>query len=127
MAVQVQHFAVTIPAGTAIATPQTTNLEVGIWVVDEIDVDVPPGCNGVVGFQLAMGGQQVIPYNVGTWGVFNDRHLTYPLTDAPTSGAWQLIGYNLGNFPHTLQVTFYLDLTEIPAPAYTPVSALGGS
>lgn len=110
MADQVQQFACTIPVGTPISAPVVFNFNLGTFTVDEIDVKVPDGCNGAVGFRIAAAGTQLIPFNVGAWAVFSGDYLTYPLTGQHNSGAWQLQGYNLGGFAHTLQVTFHLQL-----------------
>lgn len=108
MADQVQQFACTIPPNTPISAPVTFPLNVGVFVVDEIDVKVPAGCNGFVGFRIGSAGTQLIPFTPGSWAVFNDDLLQFPLTNQHDSGAWQLIGYNTGNFQHTLQVVFHL-------------------
>ena len=44
---------------------------------------------------------------------------------ANTSGAWQLIGYNTGTFPHTIEVRFLVDLPVDTAElgAFHPISA----
>jgi len=76
--------------------------------VDRVDVLVPPGNNGQVGFQIANAGIPVIPYNTGAFLFANGELLAMPLIGAITSGSWQLIAYNTGQFDHKLFVRFYL-------------------
>lgn len=114
MSLQVQHFPVTIPTGVAIATPQVTQLQLGVFQVDWVEVEVPAGVNGVVGFYVASSGQQVVPFRKGSapiWVRTTDTIKHWDLVEAPTSGDWQLVAYNIGGYPHLLQVTFGVELT----------------
>lgn len=110
MAREVQAFQVTIPAGTAKASPQTTALTMPARIVREVEVLVPPGPRGNVGFQLAMAGNQLLPYTAGTFLVTDNEVLRWPLEGYPDSGAWQLIAYNTGIFDHTLYLRFLVDI-----------------
>lgn len=114
MTVQVQHFPITVPVGTAIATPQVAQMQLGVFQVDWVEVEVPDGVNGVVGFYVASSGQQVVPFRAGAnpiWVITNNAVKHWDLIDAPTSGDWQLVAYNLGGYAHLLQVTFGVELT----------------
>lgn len=123
MARQVYSFAVTVAAHTPMATPAVTNLALPVLEVAEVRVRVPPGPSGQVGFALAVGGSQIIPYQGGQWIVANDEVLDWPLEDFPESGAWSLMAYNVGSFRHTLQVAFYLALlAPVAAPVIQPLS-----
>lgn len=118
MATQYRSFEITIPTGSTRAAPVIFPMIFPSFVVLSIDVYVPPGPLGQMGFQIASSRQQVIPWNAGQWIVANADYLTFPVTDAPNSGDWQLIAYNTGAFPHTIWVRFALD--PIPLPV-TPV------
>lgn len=109
MPVQVQHFACTVPPGTPVASPVTIPTELGIFQVTFIEVNVPSGFNGQVGFYIASSGQQVLPFRSGAtpnWLILNDTEKHWDLEDQPDSGDWAIVAYNTGNFPHTLYVTF---------------------
>lgn len=110
MVAEIYAFDVVIPASTAIATPQTSALTIPSRIVRQIDVIVPNGVRGNVGFRVAMNGQQVIPVNAGKWIVTDGEKISWPITGAPDSGAWQLIAYNTGIYDHTLEVRFQVDL-----------------
>jgi hypothetical protein len=119
MARQVQSFAVTVPAGTLNTAPATFDVSFPPRVVTEIEVLVPPGPRGEVGFQVAMAGKQVIPDTEGAFIVTDDEVIHWPLDGQPDSGAWQVIAYNTGTYNHTLYFRFLVDLTQ-QAPDSTP-------
>lgn len=112
MAAEVRNFAVTIPAGTLVSAPATIALTMPPRIVLGVNVRVPPGPRGEVGWALAAAGVAVLPWNAGAWIVTDDESIDWPLSQQIDSGAWQLIAYNTGVFPHTLYVTFMLDLPQ---------------
>lgn len=114
---EVYRFAVTVPAGTLQAAPQTTPLAMPERVVSRVRARVPPGPHGLVGFQLASGGLQMLPINQGAFVVTDDEKLSWDLDGYITSGAWQCIAYNTGTFPHTIEFIFETDPVPLPAAA----------
>lgn len=108
MATEARWFAVTIPAGTAKAAPQTADITSPAMLVERITVRVPPGPSGLMGFRLTVNGEQVIPLNLGAWIVTDDQVLDWALGDLPNSGAWQVTGYNTGTYDHTIYLDFEL-------------------
>lgn len=107
MAIETRHFTATVPAGTAIAAPVTIALTMPVRVVTQIDWRVPKGPMGVLGWQIAMGGVQVFPTGGDKWVLANGEHNSWPVTDSPDGGTWQLIGYNTGANPHSVYLTFH--------------------
>lgn len=131
MADQVQHFPCTIPRLTPKATPVTVPMQLGEFRVDWVEVDIPAGFNSQVGFFIASSGVQVIPFRSGVtpiWLVLNNTSKHWDLTDHPTSGDWSLVGYNLGNFPHTVKVSWGLtNLADAPGVVnLIPAASLSG-
>lgn len=141
MASEIQSFAALIPAGTPINAPVAIDLSFPPRIVTEIDIIVPPGPAGNVGFAIGSAGQHVIPANSGAWIITDDEKINWPLEDYINSGSWTLFGYNLGAYNHTIYVRFLLallnsatntsqgsslDVTNISAPATTPVPVIGG-
>lgn len=114
---------VTIPAGTQIATPASADISFPEYEVEIIQWVIPPGPNGLVGFRIANAGVPVIPYGSNDWIVGNNEAPAWPLSGQITSGSWQVIGYNLGQYDHTIQFRFavspvraaQVDLTASPA------------
>lgn len=123
MAREVRQYTATIPAGTAITAPVTVSIGFPVRVVRSVDWRIPPGAQGVMGWQLAMGGVQVVPTGSDTWVIDNGTAGTFNLDGYPDSGAWQVIGYNTGAFPHSVFLVFHLDLLSRPAPTPGPISA----
>lgn len=111
MAQDIPVFRVTVPKGTPVATPQVSNLSMPARRVDRIQVRVPPGPRGEVGFKLGSAGTAVIPADGVTFLVTDDEVIDWPLEGFWDSGSWQLTLYNTGMFPHTLEVRF---LTSLP-------------
>lgn len=120
MARQLYEFAPTIPAGTLTTAPVTLPMVMPTRIVRKIEVRVPPGPSGVMGFQIGAAGQAIIPANAGAFIVTDDERITWELEEQIESGAWQLIGYNTGDFPHTVYVRFLVDLPSDVAGASTP-------
>lgn len=116
MAQVIRRFTATIPAGTAKLAPVTVNLSFPPMNVSEIEVVIPPGPRGQMGFKMAMAGVQVFPYSGDDYIVTDNETLHWPIEDAPTSGAWQVIGYNTGAFDHSIEVRFLCELASQGAP-----------
>lgn len=129
MADEVHGFAVTVPAGTKVTAPLSFSLSMPLGrEVERIEVDVPPGPRGEVGWQIAQGGVQLYPFETGAYVITDGREVAWDVAGGVDSGAWQMIAYNTGNFNHTLQVRFLTRLSGAPAPAEQfvplPVDAL---
>lgn len=89
--------------------------------VEGLEVIVPPGPNGQMGFKIAQAGSQVFPYGSDDYIVTSNEALKWPIEDANTSGAWQVIGYNTGTKDHSIEVRFLCRLIDLgvdqtPAP-----------
>lgn len=107
MAEEIQHFTATIPASTPARTPFTVQIPTSVRTVTQIDWRVPKGPMGVLGWQVAMGGVRVFPLGNDLWVLANGEHGSWPVTNAPDSGAWEVIGYNIGTNPHSVYLTFH--------------------
>jgi hypothetical protein len=124
MAAEVRHYTAAIPAGTAIAHPVTVPIVFPPRIVNSIDWRVAPGSQGVMGWQLAMGGVLVLPTSSDQWVIADGTSGTFTLDNYPDSGAWQVIGYNTGSYPHSVFLTFHLDLPSRPAAVPAPIHPL---
>lgn len=143
MATQIYANSATIPAGTPIAAPVTIDVSFPQMRTEVIEWHLPKGSAGLVGWRLTSGGAAVLPANLGSWIVTNAEKGTWALEELHTSGKWEITGYNLGTFPHTIYVRFHAspagkggtwpepaplplysltsaaDLTAVPARAFT--------
>lgn len=109
------EFVVTIPAGTPVANPVTIQTRMPQRHVVGIQWTIPPGPSGKAGWRITMGGVQVIPANLGAWIIRDGNADGSELERLPSSGAWDVTGYNTGIYPHSLYVTFYVNVIR-PAP-----------
>jgi hypothetical protein len=108
MATSVQRFSATVNAGTPQASPAVTSLAVIPGQIDLIRWRVPPGPRGTFGWQLTMGGVQVIPENAGVFIVADNEYDDIQVSGLPDSGAWQVTGYNTGANNHTVYLDFHV-------------------
>lgn len=114
MAERIEVGSITITAGTLSSAPMTKDVSFKDGIVDRVELVVPDGCNGLVGFALQAAHQQVIPWTNAGWIIANDEVIVWPLDGYISSGSWQLIGYNTDVFDHTIYARFLI--TERSAP-----------
>lgn len=123
MAERVELFETAIAAATAIAAPTTFVLSMNPGVTRKVEIIVPPGPSGLVGFRLRHSGQTVIPYAGSNWVITDDEKLEWALEGYPTGDRWTLQAYNTDIYQHTLYIRWFLD--EIPdrvAGALVPIA-----
>lgn len=109
MADRLEWFAITVPAGTAIATPVTIHTKFNQGNVIEVDIKVPPGPSGNVGFAIFAGGSQYIPRTNNTFVIPDNDYMIWPVANAINSGSWSVKAYNTDLYDHLLQVAFHVN------------------
>ena len=115
MASTIQHFTATIPAGTPAINPVVIPVTIPVMVVRQVDWKVPPGHMGTMSFLLAMSKVPVLPvHGQQVYVTADGKDGTWLLDGYPDSGAWQVIGYNTGAYPHSVLLTFHCDLPVRP-------------
>lgn len=126
MAAEVHQFTATIPAGTTKAAPHKVLTPLPGYVLESIDLEVPPGPGGLMGFYIAVSGQQWIPWEDGEWLIWDDRFDSWLLHDQPTPDSWEIVGYNSDVFDHSVVVRFHVNplvnTSSPPVPSITFVS-----
>lgn len=133
MAQYVLPFIATIPGGTPESAPVTVDLELDNWSIEQIDLEVPPGPAGLMGFQVYNNGVAWIPYGAGQWLVWDNTKESYYMTDQPNGSGWAIVGYNEGFYEHSVTVRFHVNpvapiasTTAVPAVTFvtsdTPAS-----
>lgn len=106
---RVLQFAITVPAGTALAVPLVTPCQLDATVLEWVEVRMPPGPAGFVGFWVSSSGQQVLPFTVGSTPdplVLDGEVVHWDLDAMPDSGDFSVSAYNTGRYPHTIYVRF---------------------
>jgi hypothetical protein len=117
MADRYPAFLVTIPAQTPANAPVRRPVIFPAGTVVEIELRVPAGAAGLVGFALAQAGQQVIPENADGIYVADNEVLRFEVADTLRNGDWQVIGYNTDVYDHRLNVRFAVNNNAAPASA----------
>ena len=121
MAERVLQFNATIPAGTPVATPTTVTLAVDNWDIQLIDLEVPPGPGGNMGFYLANNGRPWIPRVVGQYLIWDDQQQSFTPDGYPSGAGWAIVGYNTGKYDHAVTVRFHVNPPAQQAPSSAPV------
>jgi hypothetical protein len=120
MASRIPAFSITVPAGTLTTAPATFSLAFAPGRVDAIEVDIPPGPAGNVGFQIQAGGRQYIPDNPGAFFILDDVHKHWPIDNANQQGSFKLVAYNTDIWDHLITVSFFV--SEWPDSSSAPTS-----
>lgn len=108
MAQLIHQYTATIAAGTQINALQVVNIPLPEEVIVSIDIEVPPGPAGLMGFYLANSGQQMIPFESNEFIVWDDRFDTWYLDNFLTTGSWSVHGYNLDAYnAHSITLRFH--------------------
>jgi hypothetical protein len=124
MSDRIEWFGLSVAAATTQLNPARFPLVFPIGNVVEIDVKVPPGPAGNVGFYITAGGSQFIPRTFGSFIIPDDDYFTWPMSNAINSGSWGLVAYNTDIWPHLIEVGFMVnELTMSPSPVFSvPIS-----
>jgi hypothetical protein len=125
MAQELYSVAVLIPAGTLPSAPAVTPITLPPREYVLLDIMVPPGPQGAVGFALGFANTPIIPTNRGGWIISDDEKFELALDNYPDTGAWQFTGYNTGLYDHTIYLRFHANPLTQPgssAPQLTLIS-----
>lgn len=125
MAQEIREFLVTVPAGTPQSAPVTTKIVFPNRIVTRVSWRVPPGPSGRMGWALTSAGAPVIPIQANTYVVTDNQADTWDLEGYLDSGNWAVTAYNTGVYPHTVYLTFQLDLPGSSVSPPPPETGLG--
>jgi hypothetical protein len=109
VATRIETPQLTVPAGTPVSAPVSLPLYANRALLTHIDVRVPPGPSGLVGFTFWHSSRQVIPAVDGTWVVADDETVPFPLDGFSPWPNWTIKAYNTDVYPHTLYLRLHLD------------------
>ena len=112
MSNEIRAYTLTIPAGTPTTAPVQLDCSFPPRNVDALQVIVPPGPSGLVGWRVLNSGVKLIPYESDDWIITAGEIITWPLTGQITSGSWQVEGYNTGTNDHSVYFRFLLSLVQ---------------
>ena len=109
MAIRVFQFDSTIPAGTPAGSPVTVAIALDNWQLESLDLEVPPGPAGLMGFYVSNNGVQWIPQSPGTFIVWDDKKDSWTFEDQPNASGWAVVGYNTGFFDHSVITRWHVN------------------
>jgi len=122
---RIEVFPIVVPAGTAIGAPQTTALSMVDGHVERIEIIIPPGPSGLVGFRVIHSQQVVIPFSGTAWVIADDEKISWPIQNYPTGNKWSIRAYNTDIYSHTLYFRFHiLELVAAIPPYPAPITDL---
>ena len=116
MAARIEAPEVVIPSGTLDTAPITQDLDWQPGVVRRVEILVPPGPSGLIGFRIGHSGQTIIPRTAGQWIIPGVEVIFWDLDGYPTGGAWFVEAYNLDIYDHTLYTRWLLDEIDTTGP-----------
>lgn len=124
MAQRIETPVVTVPAGTLSTAPQDTNLTWLEGIIERIEVVVPPGPSGLVGFSIGHSRQPIIPFASGQWIIADDQHFDWQIENYPTGAKWFVRAYNQDIYSHSLYFVVHIrefGRTTIPVANIVPI------
>lgn len=120
MADRIETPTVVVASGATQTNPQTTALNLLDAVLERVEVVIPPGPSGLVGFALVHSGQQVIPFTVGDWLIGDNEKISFDLERFPTGDLWSVRAYNLDIYDHSLYFRFFFRELGLGLPVAGP-------
>ena len=115
----------TIPNGTAIATPVSRVLDIPDGVVTRIEMRWPPGPAGLVGLRIAHSGQVIIPRKGAAFLITDDEVVSWDVSGLPTGNKWTVVGYNVDVNDHTIQFRLLVDEIAMARPGGVQLVPIG--
>lgn len=117
---------VTFQPGSTPAAPASNPITLGdIWLYS-VNVKVPPGPGGCMGFQITHSGQSFLPWgNASTFLLLDSEEVDFSV-GTEIAGTMKVVGYNQGFWPHTIYLRFEYTpiVTIMPTDAVTSLVEL---
>ena len=128
MSAEIHQYTATVPANTPKTALYTYSIPITNYIIESVDLEVPPGPAGLMGFYLARSGVSWIPYEADEFLVWDDRFDSWSLDAQPTGLGWQIVAYNDDAvFSHDVVVRFHVNPVVVPlapSPSITIVTTL---
>lgn len=108
MASEIRQYGITVPAGTLDSAPAVFPMTMPPREVEALQIVVPPGPSGFVGFAVLVAGVRIIPYQSDLWIITAGENITWPLERMPNAGSWSVLAYNTGSLDHSIYFRWLL-------------------
>ena len=117
------HQDLVVPANTPVAAPVSATSPTPNVNLDSVVVRVPAGCAGLVGFNIVLSQEAIIPYgSPPTWFVLDDDEVTLTAGYVVDS-TLMFLAYNLDVYGHTFHLDWVAQDVNTAAAASTPSAA----
>jgi len=107
--VRVYPLVVNVSPGTLPAAPLSTPWKTEDNTLISIELEIPPGHNGLTGIRIMKGDTQLLPFGSNSWIIANGYTNTFAIDDYMPTGDIKVQAYNQGAYPHT----FYLRMSMV--------------
>lgn len=115
-------YDVTLAPGSTPGAPVSTRAVFEDVILKRIDVRIPPGPRGAVGFYITLAGTPIVPWGLPpTYLIADDEPLGFDV-NAEANGEIVVVGYNTGVYPHTLYFRFQGTPTSLAPAGITAVT-----
>lgn len=101
------QLTVTVPAGTQQSGPISVPWVTEDNTIVDIEIEVPPGHNGLTGIRIMKGDTQLLPYGSNTWITANNYSRVFPIGQFTPTTDLAVQAYNTGAYAHN----FYLRMS----------------
>lgn len=109
MASRIYPLTVTVPAGTGPSTPLITPWFTEDNTIVSIELDIPPGHNGLTGIRVMKGDIQLIPWGSNSWIIGNDIDHTFPVNAYVPTKDVAIWAYNNGSYQHSFYLRMWVE------------------
>jgi hypothetical protein len=113
---------VSTPAGTPVASPQTTTILAGDNYVQWIRWRFPPGPSGQLGISFWNLAAQIVPWTGEGTFIPGDNETETAEVDYQCLKALNLVTYNTGQYNHSIIVSVQYQPISVTSPASSPTS-----
>lgn len=120
MADEIRQFSISVPGNTPASAALSFPMTFPPRDVQGLEIIVPVGSSGLVGFAIDVGGAQVIPYLSDPWIITAGEIINWPLEHMPNSGAWSVRAYNTGQNDHAVRFRWLLKYVTGTSSLLTP-------
>lgn len=112
---RVYNLTFTVPAGTNSFAPLVMPWVTEDNVIQDIELMVPPGHNGLTGIRVSKGDVQLLPWSPNTFIVANNYNRVFAVGAYIPTGDLTVQGYNQGAYAHSFFLRMTVTNRELPA------------
>lgn len=112
MGVRTYQITVTVPAGTPQSAPASVPWSTEDNTILDIEIEIPPGHNGLTGIRVMKGDVQLLPFGTGAWITANNYSRVFPIGQYMPTSDITIQAYNLGAYAHNFFLRMSMTLHD---------------